>query len=545
MTSSSSRKKDCDVNVAVLGAGISGLTAAYVLAAHCAEVDAPRVRIDVLEKSVEVGGSAVCTTVGRGDGQYRVDCGVHSFRSTGTGVVTLDLVHSLGLQAALCPPSKDGSRNRFLLLGGRLQRLSIGLVLRVGGLRLLGELFVPRAPRDSEETIAEFFARRFGSRVADSLVSAFVSGVFAGDMRALSLRAAFPVFGAIEDESRSFLWYGVKCLLKAILMPSSLRNAWRRFRGRPTIEEEANAHNGWKGRGTAPSAWSLAAARRYPSYTFMEGMTQLPLAMAKALRDTMRVNVHLGCEVVHIDKEVEGDHKSKIVVSTKTANNKNNSIQRRHYDYVIAAVPSHALAPVLPDHHRAPTLSEIPFGHVEVLNCVFPVAAEKCSHNPRVNGFGYLVPGARQRAETEDPFKTANLGVIFDSASFPARYPQHLGPAYSVMLASPSTTSDATLRPYVDEALRGVVVATGDDVVDKNIVMHRTSWPRAIPQYTVGHTKRVVDARRAVASTFDGALVLCGFSYDGISFNDALTSGRNAGTSVYDKIVASSKMQKQ
>jgi oxygen-dependent protoporphyrinogen oxidase len=52
------------------------------------------------------------------------------------------------------------------------------------------------------------------------------------------------------------------------------------------------------------------------------------------------------------------------------------------------------------------------------------------------------------------------------------------------------------------------------------------AWPEAIAQYTLGHLGRR-EAMRARVEQHAG-LTLCGTSYDGVSFNHAVKSGREA-----------------
>jgi oxygen-dependent protoporphyrinogen oxidase len=55
----------------------------------------------------------------------------------------------------------------------------------------LGELFVKKG-YGLEESVWDFFRRRFGVHVADRIVSPFVSGIWAGNAKLLSIQSAFP-----------------------------------------------------------------------------------------------------------------------------------------------------------------------------------------------------------------------------------------------------------------------------------------------------------------------------------------------------------------
>lgn len=49
-----------------------------------------------------------------------------------------------------------------------------------------------------DESVGSFFSRRFGSVLADNLVSAFVHGIYAGDINQLSVRSIFPKLWFLE-----------------------------------------------------------------------------------------------------------------------------------------------------------------------------------------------------------------------------------------------------------------------------------------------------------------------------------------------------------
>ena len=68
-----------------------------------------------------------------------------------------------------------------------------------GKLRVLGEPFAKRRP-DVDESVYDFAARRIGEESARVLVGAMVTGIYAGDARALSLRATFPKMFAMESD---------------------------------------------------------------------------------------------------------------------------------------------------------------------------------------------------------------------------------------------------------------------------------------------------------------------------------------------------------
>jgi len=242
----------------------------------------------------------------------------------------------------------------------------------------------------------------------------------------------------------------------------------------------------------------------------------------------------------------KGDRKMKVVTVRQSSGS--NHAEEHICDYVISAIPSHVLARILgPNDALVPSfrvpigpleamqkrvthlrglkrvrslLHTIPFRPIDVVHV--GLKGEDPCHSvlpARHYGFGYLVPRLARPTES-DPI----LGVIFDSCAFPSRYP--LGSAFSVMLRGTTgrQRSHTELQGY---AIRALAVA-GVSLLGQSVVWNYVRWSHAIPQYTRGHTERVREIRERIQRHWGPRLSLCGYSYDGIGFNDAVASGRDA-----------------
>ena len=199
------------MRIAVLGAGPSGLALCHYLR----QALGSSLELTLVESSGRVGGWLRSE---RRDG-FLFERGPHSFRpSTPAGKVVLELVDDLGLRDEAIAPAK-GSGRRFLYLDGRIQevapslRTPLGRTLLRGALRDLctapraagafldaagyrrfeaqlaaattpGERRAIRAVLDaSDESVASFVGRRFGTDLAEQAADAMVAGIFAGDAR--------------------------------------------------------------------------------------------------------------------------------------------------------------------------------------------------------------------------------------------------------------------------------------------------------------------------------------------------------------------------
>ncbi len=180
----------------VIGAGLSGLTAAWTLASAGEEVV-------LLEASPRPGG---VVRTERRDG-FLLETGPNTVRPTPH---LWRLIEALGLGGDVL--LADPRAPRFVDFRGALHSLPMSasqflgtrLLSAAGKLRLLTEP-LRRRGTDPEESVAEFFGRRLGPEVADRIVEPFVGGIFAGSGARLSVSAAFPVLRRWEREHGSLL----------------------------------------------------------------------------------------------------------------------------------------------------------------------------------------------------------------------------------------------------------------------------------------------------------------------------------------------------
>ncbi len=182
------------MKVAIVGGGISGLSAAWRLREGGAEVV-------VLEADDRPGGKIG----GEAAGGWLAERGPNGFLDSRLPV--LQLAKDVGLEDQLVRAS-EAAEHRFLFLRGELRAiptsppkfLKSNLLPFGARMRMLREPFVP-ARRDSpEESVYDFAARRIGPEAAETLVDPMVTGVYAGDVRKLSLPAAFPKLYTLEKE---------------------------------------------------------------------------------------------------------------------------------------------------------------------------------------------------------------------------------------------------------------------------------------------------------------------------------------------------------
>lgn len=181
-------------------------------------------------------------------------------------------------------------------------------------------------------------------------------------------------------------------------------------------------------------------------------------------------------------------------------------------DHVVLAVAARAAAPLVRgfDPALSASLGDVRYAGIAVVALGYDLADVPRS----LDGYGYLVTRAEQMA---------TLGVVWESSLFPGRAPDGAA-LLRVMLGG--SRRPAIVRGPDDEkagtAREELARVMGIRAEPRHVSVQ--SWPDAIAQYTVGH-----HARRAAMLNrlrLHAGLTVCGTSYDGVAFNDAVASGR-------------------
>ena len=447
-------------HVIVCGAGLTGLTTAWQLRRSGIDVT-------VLEASDMVGG-VIRTT--RRDG-YLVEQGPNSCTLTGE---LASLVDALDLTPQLRRAAPQAQR-RYIVRNGRalavpaspLAMIRSPLFSTAAKLRVLAEPFIGRrTDAATDESVAAFVRRRLGTEPLTWAVDPFVSGVYAGDPEQLSVRHAFPRLAAMERDHGS--------LVRGMIAASR------------------------SGRASSPNAGP--ESRRHTMVSFADGMATLPLALVD---DIGPANVMLRTRVVAIGRDEDG---LMVTVDLGGAH-----VDLRA-DAVVSTLPLHAfsqlaLGAAAADAQAA--LGTIPYPAVVSLALGFRRA--DVAHP--LDGFGCLVPSAEHRR---------TLGVLFSSTLFDERAPEgqvlltcFLGGVRQPEIAALSTDA---LVELVQPELAALLGVTGAPTF-----VERTVWPRAIPQYNVGHD-RAAHAADAIEAIVPGLLVDGQFRR-GVSVGDCVASG--------------------
>jgi oxygen-dependent protoporphyrinogen oxidase len=442
----------------IVGGGPSGMAVAWELLRR-GQACGYDLELELFEQLPRPGGK-VWTE--RRDG-YLIEQGPEGFLSSSPR--TLELAAELGIAEDATPASTE-SDARYVYADGRLHRVPTGppgmlrsKILSVGGrLRLFCEPFMPRG-HNGEESVTAFATRRLGWQAAERLVGPMVSGIHAGDPARLSMAAAFPRLVELEQRYGSLT------------------------RGLIASRREAK-HTGARVGGPSGPAGRLTS--------FRHGLRQL----MEALRENIGDVVRFGSEVVEVWRE-KGQWRMGLAVGGE-----------RSFDgLVIATEPWHAATLLRPvDGELAASLEGIPSTPVAAVALGF--REDEIGGPP--SGFGFLVP----RGEG-----VRILGCLWSSSTFPNRAPEG-GVLLRALLGGMLDQQAVSLgdEDILDVVLRDLKRTMGITVAPELVRIFR--YPRAIPQYTLGHLERldVVDTR---LNALPG-LFLHGNGYRGVSLNDCL-----------------------
>src|SRR5271170_8075155 len=193
--------------IAIIGGGISGLSAAYTLEKK--RQSGTPVEYVLFESSPRLGGVLVTDSV---DGCV-VEAGPDSFLTEKTWAADLCVKIDLGDQLI---GSNDSERKTYILAKGKLVVIPDGLTFMVPTkimptvlsplfsvrtkIRMAAEWFHLPRKGDEDETVAEMVERHYGSEMVDLLADPLLSGVYGGEASQLSVRAVLPRFADMESK---------------------------------------------------------------------------------------------------------------------------------------------------------------------------------------------------------------------------------------------------------------------------------------------------------------------------------------------------------
>ena len=453
----------------MVGGGVTGLAAAH-RAVEVARERGIALELTLVEARERLGGTIATERAGG----FLVEAGPDSFLSEKPWA--LALCRRLGLEDRLAR-TDDRYRKVFVWRAGRLHPLPDGWELlaptRLAPFLTSGLFSWPGKLRMAldlvlprgiadDESLGAFVRRRLGREALERVAQPLVAGIYTADPDDLSLTATMPRFAELERRERSIIL-----------------GLWRASR-------------------RAPQA-GISGARFGLFVTLKEGMEELVAALATGIQS----------DAVLLKHRVAGVERRGNRWRVTTVEGADLDAER-----VVVATESHAAARMLRyvDPTLATLLAEIPYAS----SATVTLGYRRAEVPHPLDGFGFVVPRAEGRAL---------LACTFSSVKYPGRAPE----------------GDVLLRAFVGGALNEAVL----ELDDATLVMRARDelrqamgiraapvltrvfrWPKAMPQYHVGHLARVDTIERLVRAL--PGLDLAGGAYRGVGISDCVRSGEGA-----------------
>lgn len=471
-------------NIVIIGAGISGLTAAYELQ-EMAKADGRTLNVTILESQSRIGGAFGTTHV---DG-FMCEGGADSFITNKPWA--LQLCHRLGLSDQLME-TDERHRRSFVLRKGKLLPVPEGFVLmspnRVwpilttpilsirAKLRMMLEPFIPKNKTNQDESLASFVRRRLGKEVLDRLVQPLVGGIYTSDPETLSLRSTMPQFIEMEQKHGSLLKAG--------------------------LSKPKKADGG--------SINKTSSGARYGLFvTLKNGMSTLLEALKDALPPgTIRLNTPV--RSVTKNAETKG-----WVVELQDGS----TIQA---DGVVLATVGHAAASMIEtdDARLAELLRSIPYAS----SAIALVGFNRDQVKHPLDAFGMVVPALENRKI---------LAISFTSVKLPGRAPE----GKVLLRVFVGGAMQPELFDLSDEAIKKIVLEETADILGTEgqpCLYQLARHTRAMPQYTIGHEDRVQKIEEHMAGI--RGLALASNALHGVGVPDCVRTAQQAAGKIYDEV---------
>ncbi|WOH05025.1 hypothetical protein DCAR_0624437 [Daucus carota subsp. sativus] len=470
--------------VAVVGAGVSGLAAAYKLSQR-------GLNVTIFEAEERAGGKLKSVSH---DGLIWDEGANTMTESEGNVSYLLD---NLGLRDKQQFPISQHKRyiakngTPVLLPSNPIALIKSNILSTQSKIQLLLEPFLWKKNSNSKmsdkhESVGGFFRRHFGQEVVDHLIDPFVAGLNAGDPESLSMYHAFPDLWNLEKKFGSIIVGAVRSKIS--------------FK---------------KGEGQGMNASSKSKRRKRGSFSFLGGMQTLTDALCE---EVGKDKVNLQTRVLELSYPCSQESQlSNWSISYALDFDKH--LKEQCFDAVIMTAPLCDVKQMKITKRGKPfVLDFIPEVSYMPLSVVITSFKKENVRRP-LEGFGVLVPSKEQQNGLK------SLGTLFSSMMFPDRTPSDLY-LYTTFIGGSrnqelARASRDELKKIVAADLRQLLGAEGEPTFVNHLY-----WSKAFPLY--GHDyNSVIGAIDKMEKDLPG-FFYAGNHRGGLSVGKAISSGCKA-----------------
>ncbi|WP_425255537.1 protoporphyrinogen oxidase [Mammaliicoccus sciuri] len=451
--------------IAIIGAGITGLSAAHYL-----RRDYPDAEIDVYEQSDRVGGKIKTY---RKDG-YTIELGPESY--LGRKTIMTELAEEIGIADDLVT-NKTGqsyiySHNKlYPIPGGSIMGipteikpfLKTQLISPAAKLRAGLDYFLPVKPMHTDISIGHFFRQRLGDEVLENLIEPLMAGIYGANIDKLSLKTTFPHFKEQEEKEGG--------LIKGMIAQKAKNNADKKV----TVEPKGQFKQ------------------------FKHGLESFIQTLRESLEEK-GVQIHLNAPVQNLE---EKDNKTVLTINN----------EEHEYDGVIVTIPHQHFVKWFEDDLKLDYFNYMPSTSVATVVMAF----DKDQVVNDKDGTGFVI------ARTSD---TAITACTWTNKKWPHTTPEGkvLLRAY---VGKPGSNiihhkDEEQLKQVALNDLNKIMTIKGEP--EFFIV---TKLPHSMPQYEVGHIDRIRDIQEHIDQNYQN-LIITGASFDAVGLPDCVQMAKNA-----------------
>ncbi|GEO27147.1 protoporphyrinogen oxidase [Alicyclobacillus acidoterrestris] len=458
--------------VAVIGAGITGLTAARRLCQD-ARLQEQNVEITVYEASDRIGGKVITYR----DERLTLEGGPDSILARKPAGIKL--LRELGLASEVVEQN-PASTHTYIVKDGKLRSMPQGTHMAIprdistfmqsdvlsaqGKLRTLFDLLLPRTDLSKDVSLGQFLRTRLGDEWVDGLAEPLLAGIYAGNIDELSLHATWPQFGQLADEYRSLIIGARSMHPKAATAPAT--------------------QNG-----------------RSAFITVKGGLETVIERLADELEPN--VTIKKSHHITKLEQTAEG---YQLTVETK------GDVTTATFDAVLVCTPVKAMKQLL-DVHLPARSKQFDVPYVSTATVILGYPADSVDVDLS-HASGFLVPRTENRAITASTWVSSKWPHTTDERFVILRC--YVGRAGQQTYLS---LDDAEMARLVQSEVRELVGLSASPVFHKV-----TRWNDAMPNYPVGHLRQWANLEADIRASLPGVWV-AGGGYRGLGLPDCIVHG--------------------
>lgn len=450
--------------IAIVGAGITGLTSAYYLQQTIEEQDLPY-KVKLIEANDRIGGK-IHTNEQQG---FIIERGADSFLARKQPAV--QLAETLGIDDQLV---RNSTGQAYILVNDGLHKMPKGsymgipfdlerffesdIISEKGKERVKQELDIPPSQHQSDQSLGGFLRYRLGDELVENVIEPLLSGVYSSNMDEMSLQATFPDFLELEQQYGSI----IKGLQQTI---------------------------GEKRQQTGKTVGQF--------YSFSNGLQTIIKKLADELVRKVDIIYDKVTNISKVDNGYEIEMKAQASL---------------HADVVLMTTPHQVLSKIFSANAVFSLLEDIPSRSVANVALAFNQSAVDDS----LDGTGFVVSRNSSYRITACTWTHKKWeGTTPDGKALLRAYVGKPDDQAVVDLSDEEITnivlSDLGKTMKLTEAPEFTVV---------------TRWQNVMPQYSVGHQRKIEKVRKQAEKKLSGVF-FAGSSFEGIGIPDCIEQAEN------------------